>query len=351
MPVVPASLLTVFARDLLSAGGIGSEEAQVVAQSLVGANLRGHDSHGVMRIPFYLDCLARREVAAGAPFSVFKETPSLLAADGHWGFGQTQARRLMERILDKARVTGVCVGTMIRCSHIGRLGEYCELAAHRGMASMVMVNTHGHSRRVAPPGGKAPRLGTNPIAMGVPNGGEPLVLDFGTSATAEGKVRVKRIAGQLCPEGWLLDSEGRPTRDPGALYADPPGTIRPMGGDQAYKGFGLGLMVELFSGALSGGVCIREKPINQNGNCVFMQVYDTAQLGGHEHFSREVAGVVDFVRSCPRVEGVDEILLPGDPERRTMAGRLREGIPFDDGNWRALVDLAGRLGVTAPAAN
>ncbi|MBI1899997.1 MAG: Ldh family oxidoreductase [Planctomycetia bacterium] len=351
MPVVPAESLTTFARNLLSAGGVGSQEAQVVAESLVGSNLRGHDSHGVMRIPFYLDCLAKREVVAGAPFTVLKETPSLLAADGHWGFGQTQARRLMQCILDKAKETGVCVGTMVRSSHVGRLGEYCELAAERGMVSMAMVNTHGHSRRVAPPGGKAPRLGTNPIAIGVPHGREPLVLDFGTSATAEGKVRVKKIAGQLCPDGWLLDSEGRPTKDPNALYADPPGTIRPMGGDQAYKGFGLGLMVEIFSGALSGGVCIRQQPINQNGNCVFMQVYDASQLGGREHFAREVASVVDFLRSCPRVEGVDEILLPGDPERRTMARRLREGVPFDEGNWQALVELAGALRVAVPTTH
>ncbi len=132
---------------------------------------------------------------------------------------------------------------------------------------MMMVNTHGHARRVAPPGGKSPRLGTNPLAIGAPAPGGPLILDFGTSATAEGKVRVKRIAGQLCPDGWLLDSEGQPTNDPNLLYGNPPGSIRPMGGDQAYKGFGLGLMVEIFAGALSGGVCIREVPINQIGNC------------------------------------------------------------------------------------
>jgi uncharacterized oxidoreductase len=223
------------------------------------------------------------------------------------------------------------------------------MAAEAGLVSMIMVNTHGHSRRVAPVGGTAPRLGTNPLAIGVPNGDQTLLLDFGTSATAEGKVRVKKIAGQTCPEGWLLDSKGRPTCDPNELYANPPGTIRPMGGDQAYKGFGLGLMVEIFAGALSGGVCIREVPINQNGNCVFMQVLDPGHLGGQSCFATEVDNLCQFVRSCPRVDGCDEILLPGDPERRALAARSASGVPLDVGNWAELVKLAGRLGVSVPA--
>ncbi len=270
MPTLPPDSLTRFAIDLLAAGGVRRDDAELVGRSLVAANLRGHDSHGVMRIAQYLDQLSKREVVTGAPFTVLRETDSLLTADGNWGFGRVQAGRLTERLLDKAGTNGIAAGTLIRSSHIGRLGEYCELAADAGMVSIVMVNTHGVARRVAPPGGKAPRLGTNPIAIGVPADGGPLLLDFGTSATAEGKVRVKKIAGQTCPPGWLLDSEGRPTTDPTTLYNSPPGTILPMGGEQAYKGFGLGLMVEIFAGALSGGVCVREQPPNQNGNCVFM---------------------------------------------------------------------------------
>jgi len=348
MPNLSPAQLEKFAVNLLSAAGIGPDEAQLVGQSLVGANVRGHDSHGVMRIPFYLDALAKGEVAAGAPFTVTRETDSLLTADGHWGFGQTQARRLTERVCTKAQATGVGVGTLIHSSHIGRLGEYCELAAERGLVSLVMVNTHGHARRVAPPGGRAPRLGTNPLAFGVPADDGPLILDFGTSATAEGKVRVKKIAGQRCPDGWLLDSEGRPTNDPNALYATPPGTILPMGGDQAYKGFALGLIVEIFAGALSGGVCIRETPLNQNGNCVFVQAIDPAALGGAEHFAEQVRCLLSFVRDCPRIEECNEILLPGDPERRMLAERTAAGIPFDDGNWGQLVKLAEKLGVAVP---
>jgi uncharacterized oxidoreductase len=348
MPTIAADALADFATRLLAAGGLSGEEAALVARSLVEANLRGHDSHGVMRIPSYLEYCAKGEVTPGAELTAIRRSTTIFVGDAHWGFGQTQAQRLTRTLVEMAKASGLAVGTLVRACHIGRLGEYCELAAEAGLVSLMMVNTHGHARRVAPPGGKAPRLGTNPLAIGVPAAEGPLILDFGTSATAEGKVRVKRIAGQLCPDGWLLDSEGRPTNDPHTLYGKPPGTIRPMGGDQAYKGFGLGLMIEIFAGALSGGVCIREVPINQIGNCVFMLVIDPAHLGGAEHFAREVADLAAFVRSCPRIEEVDEILLPGDPERQMLKRRGAEGIPIDDGNWGELVKLAEQLEVAVP---
>lgn len=345
MPTISAQNLTKFAASLLAAGGLSDQEAGLVARSLVGANLRGYDSHGVMRIPYYLERLKKGEATAGAEFEILTETPSLVTVDAHWGLGQTQAGRLTRRLIDKAKAAGVAVGTMIHCSHIGRLGEYCEMAAEAGLISMISVNNHGAVTRVAPPGGKAPRLSTNPMAFGIPNGDEPLVLDFCTSAAAEGKVRVKKIAGELCPDGWLLDSQGRPTNDPNDLYADPPGTIRPMGGDQPYKGFGLSLIVEILSGALSGGVCAREVAANQIGNCVFLALFDPDHFGGRDHFAGEVAQLLTFVRNCPRIDGVDAITLPGDPERRTLAKKTTEGITLDEGNWKALAALAGELGV------
>jgi uncharacterized oxidoreductase len=348
MPTLRADALKDFATRLLSAGGVGPDEAALVAESLVGANLRGHDSHGVMRIPSYLEFCKKGEAVPDAELRAIRRTPTIFVGDAHWGFGQTQAGRLARTLIEMAKASGVAIGTLVRCCHIGRLGEYCEMAAEAGLVSMVMVNTHGHARRVAPPGGKAPRLGTNPLAIGAPAAGGPLILDFGTSATAEGKVRVKRIAGELCPDGWLLDCEGRSTNDPHSLYGNPPGTIRPLGGDQAYKGFALGLMIEIFSGALSGGVCIREVPINQIGNCVFMLVVDPAHVGGAEHFAREVGALTEFVRGCPRIDGVEEILLPGDPERRALKQRSARGIPMDDGNWGELVKLAGQLKVAVP---
>ena len=348
MPTFSADVLLEFAVNLLSAGGISGEEAAVVARSLVGGNLRGYDSHGMMRIPQYIDQVQKGQITPGAEFEVLKETPSLLTVDGHWGFGRVQAGRLTERLIEKAKAGGIGVGTMIRCAHTGRLGEYCEMAADQRLLALMMVNNHGAVIRVAPPGGKAPRLSTNPIAAAIPNADQPIVLDFGTCVTAEGKVRVKRIAGQLCPDGWLLDSDGRPTNDPNDLYADPPGTILPMGGSQTYKGFALSLLVEVLSGALSGGVCAREVPINQIGNCVFMIVLDPAHFGGTEPFHAEVSGLIEFVRGCPRIDGVDRITLPGDPERRALARKSAEGIGFDQGNWSKLVNLAEELGIDVP---
>ena len=349
MNLIPVNVLTPFARDLLSAGGALPEEAECVAKSLVGGNLRGYESHGVMRIPYYVDSLAQGESVSGAALTIINESPARLTTDANWGLGQVQVGRMLDRLASKTQQGGLAVGVMIHASHIGRLGEYCELAAARGLVSMVMVNSHGAAVRVAPPGGKAPRLSTNPLAIGAPCGDSPLILDFSTSATAEGKVRVKKIAGERCPPGWLLDHEGRPTDDPNVLYRDPPGSILPMGGAQAYKGFGLSLMIEILTGALSGGVTARPDTYPKKGNCVFMLLLDPAAFGGVDHFRAEVSQLVEYIRSCPRVDDCERILLPGDPERVALAERSARGIPLDDENWKALVRLAEKLGVTAPA--
>ena len=349
MPTIFPDQLQSFASALLEAGGALPEEAAIIGRSLVDANMRGYDSHGVMRIPYYIQAIKDGEAVPGEQLTVLDEGPSRVVADANWGFGQVQAVRLLRMLASKAHESGQAIGTMTHSGHIGRLGEYCEMAAADSLISMLMVNSHGGAVRVAPPGGKVPRLSTNPLAIGVPHRDEPLVLDFSTSATAEGKVRVKKIAGQTCPDGWLLDSEGRPTCDPNALYANPPGSILPMGGSQAYKGFGLGLMVEVLTGALSGGVCARPVPYPKKGNCVYMMLIDPARYGGAAHFQAEVEQLVDYIKSCPRIDGCDEILLPGDPERRLHARRMVEGLTLDAENWNALVRMGEQLGITPPA--
>jgi hydroxycarboxylate dehydrogenase B len=349
VPTLKPAVLQDFAGRLLAAGGMTSAEAEVTSASLVGANLRGYDSHGVMRIPYYVQSIAEGETVSQAKLEIRNEGPARIVANANWGVGQVQAVALLKQLVPKARESGVAIASVTQCGHIGRLGEYCELAAAEGLVSMLMVNSHGGAARVAPPGGKLPRLSTNPLAIGVPHGDTPLVLDFSTSATAEGKVRVKKIAGQSVPEGWLLDSEGRPTTDPNLLYGNPPGSILPMGGPgQTYKGFGLGLMVEIFTGALSGGVCARPVPHPKKGNCVFMMLIDPDRFGGNTCFAAEVQQLVDYVRCCPTVDGCAEILLPGDPERRLLAKRMAEGITLDSENFAALAKLAGQLGVPVP---
>jgi len=351
VPTLTSASLTQFTEALFVAAGVSTANARIVARSLVEANLRGHDSHGVMRVPFYIGSLKNGKLDAAATLVIEKESPASLVCDGGWGLGQVIARDLMTRLIAKCATSAVACATLKRSTHIGRLGEYAELAAEQGCMSMIIANTHGAAQRVAPVGGKRPRLGTNPICIGMPGGAEgPFVFDIGTSATAEGKVRVKKIAGQPVPLGWILDPDGKPTTDPNQLYGDPPGTILPLGGDQAYKGFGLAFMIEMMCGGLSGAQCAYPNPPAPVGNAAFFFVLNPEFFGGQEHLRTEVTQLEQYVRSVPLIDGVKEVYLPGDPERRAMSQRNAQGIPLDDGNWKALLDLAQQLGVTPPAA-
>jgi uncharacterized oxidoreductase len=326
---------------------VSPEEALVVARSLVESNLRGHDSHGVIRIPQYLDFLRKGAYRAGAPLEILDETPALLAADGNWGFGQVQAQRLLAKLVEKARALGVAAGTIRHCGHIGRLGEYAERAAGDKLAFIGTVNSHGGGRRVAPPGGTEGRISTNPICIGAPTPAAPLILDFSTCVAAEGKVRVLHQKGEQVPEGWLLDAKGQSTTNPDVLYQEPRGTILPLGGAQAYKGFGLGLMLDALAGGLSGGACSQPGPFSGVGNAVMFILLDVARFGGVEHFLKETGALAEFVRSCPARPG-ESILLPGDPERQMLEQRRKSGIPVPDSLWETLKELAIEGGMTIP---
>jgi hydroxycarboxylate dehydrogenase B len=344
MPSFPASELTAFVTRLFGAAKVPGDEARIVAESLVGANLRGHDSHGVMRVPQYIDFVEKGFYRTGVALKIEHETPAVVACDGQWGFGQVQARRLVDLIIPKARELGLSAGTARDCGHIGRLGEYAEKAAEAGLVLIATVNNNGGGQRVAPPGGTEPRLGTNPLCAAVPTAGEPIVLDFGTSVVAEGKVRVYDINKRPVPDGWLLDSQGLPTTDPSVLYNPPFGSILPMGGTQAYKGFGLGLVLDMLAGGLTGGrTCHPGAPAAKGNNVLFLAL-DPAQFAGHDALLRESNGVAEFVRGTTRAPGVEAILLPGDPERRTLEHRSAEGIPIEDAHWKRLCDEAVRLG-------
>ena len=231
------------------------------------------------------------------------------------------------------------------CGHIGRLGEYAERAAEVGIILLATVNNCGSGQRVAPPGGIEPRLGTNPLCVAVPTDrtDAPIVLDFGTSVVAEGKVRVHHINQVPVPDGWLLDSEGHPTNDPAVLYRPPLGSILPMGGPQAYKGFGLALVLDLLSSGLSGGKASHAGAPAARGNNVFFLALDPDGFAGTEPLRRQASELADYVRATPRAAGVEAILLPGDPERRTLQSREAQGIPLERNHWIMLVELAQRL--------
>lgn len=348
MPTLSADTLTLFVADLFSDAGVPDGEARTVAQSLVGANLRGHDSHGVMRVPQYVGFLEKGEYRTGVDLVVEHETPAVVVCDGQWGFGQVQAHRLLDRIAPKAKALGLASGTARHVGHIGRLGEYAERAAEEGLILIATVNNCGAGQRVAPPGGVSPRLGTNPLCAAVPTDGDPVVLDFGTSVVAEGKVRVYHINKKPVPEGWLLDPAGFPTTDPSVLYNPPLGSILPMGGAQAYKGFGLALVLDMLSGGLTGGRSSHPGAPPARGNNVVFIAFDPEQFAGRDALVRESSGLVEYVRATPRAPGVDAITLPGDPERRTLAVRARDGIPLEDAHWEKLVELAQKQGTAVP---
>lgn len=349
MPAIDAAALTDFAAALFEAAGVPADDARVVAENLVGANLRGHDSHGVMRIPQYLGFLEEGEYRIGVELKVERETPAVVVCDGQWGFGQVQATRLLERVTAKARALGLGAGAMRNSGHVGRLGDYAERAAGAGLVLLATVNNAGAGQRVAPPGGLRARLGTNPLCVAVPTESGPVLLDFGTSVAAEGKVRVYYLDGKRpVPEGWLTDALGRPTTDPRVLYEPPLGCIRPMGGTQAYKGFGLALVLDMLAGGLSGGRTAYPDAPPAKGNDLLFLALDPALFAGREHLVEQATQLAAYVRGTPRAEGVEAILLPGDPERIAMEARSRDGIPLPAGHWETLVGLAGRLGVEPP---
>jgi uncharacterized oxidoreductase len=350
LPTISAPNLTAFATQLFEAAGVPTFDSMTVAESLVGANLRGHDSHGVMRIAQYIGFLEQGHYQIGVSLVVERETPAVITCDAQWGLGQIQARRLLEMLIPKATALGVAAGTLRHCGHIGRLGEYAERAADSGIILIATVNNDGGGQRVAPPGGVEPRLGTNPLCIAVPTTQpkEPIVLDFGTSVVAEGKVRVHHISKLATPDGWLMDSQGRPTNDPAVLYTHPSGSILPMGGQQAYKGFGLALLLDLLAGGLSGGRSCHAGAFPSRGNNVVFIAFDPAHFVSTGAFIDNASDLADYVRTTARAPGVESILLPGDPERITMTSRTQDGIPVDHNHWQILAGLAERLNVPLP---
>ncbi len=347
---ISADELKNFVRDLFHAAGVADGDAAEVANSLVESNLRGHESHGVLRVRSYLDQLRADELRSGVEWSVLGETPAVLVADGRRGFGQVLSRRLVEHLAVKCRSLGIACGTLKNCGHVGRLAEWVELAARRGFAALMSVNDNGVLRCVAPPGGREARISTNPLAIGVPTGREPLVLDISTSAVANGKVYAALLAGKSCPVGWLLDADGIPTTDPATRFSDRPGTLLPMGGEQqGYKGFGLGLLLDLLVGGLSGGNCPPAEPPEIGTNNVLMVLWSPDRFAGSAHFLGQADKLIDYVHATPLKPGVDRIVLPGERGAETRRERLIHGVPLDRGTWQMLQEAAKDLGVPLPA--
>jgi uncharacterized oxidoreductase len=340
MPIVLPDPLRTTITQVFLAVGVPEPEAALVAEHLVEAELAGVTSHGVIRVPQYVEAIRQGQVVPDATVTVRKEALSAAVLDGHHGFGQVTARQAMDRAVAIADRTGIGAVTLVNCSHTGRLGSYTEHAARRGKIGLMMVNAGGHGQWVAPFGGTAGRLSTNPFSIAVPTGSDfPLVLDIATSAAPEGKVRALRAAGQPVPEGWVITAAGSTTTDPADLYGPPRGALLPFGG---HKGFGLAFMIDALAGGLSGAGCCcdPDAPLEGKSDGVFLLAIHVEAFCAPADFQEDVRQLIAHVKSSPPQPGVTEVFVPGELEARRKQQRLREGIPIDEGIWQSVVELA-----------
>jgi len=344
MPVFHASQLRRVAQAIFEAAGTPPEVALRVGGSLVMNNLMGHDSHGVIRIPSYLQQIARGQIVPQAQPEVVRETCTTAVMDGHWAFGQVVAARGMEIAIAKAEEQHIAAVGIFRCPHIGRVGEYPTLAAEKGMVGVTVCNSGPPGGNTAPFGGRKPFFSTNPMALALPAGERPpLLMDFATSVVAEGKVRVARNRGKPIPPGWIVDADGNPSTNPQDLYNG--GALLPFGG---HKGYALALVIDILGGLLAGAGCT-SLPGYDGGNGTFMVAIDIATFRPLEEFRAQVDQLFAAVKDVPRAPGVEEIFIPGEIEYRTKAQREQEGIFVEDVTWSQIVEAGQGLGVQVEA--
>src|SRR5438270_5079072 len=351
MVTVQVQRLIDFVADVFTHSESSPEEAKRIATYLATANLTGYDSHGVIRVPVYIRWKKMGSVVPAQKVEIVVDTPSLAVIDGKFGYGQTVTPQAVKIGIEKCRKAGLAAVALRNAGHIGRVGDWAEAAAAEGLVSVHFVNAAG-SLLVAPYGGVEKRLSTAPYCVGVPREGQdPIVLDFSTSIVAEGKVLVASRGGKKLPKGALVDADGTLSEDPAVLYGphakDGPrdhtkgtGAIRAFG---EHKGSGLAFICELLGGALTGTGATSGGRRFANGMLAFYvdpKVIDTSNV-----FDAEISRYTDFIRETKPVAGIDTVLVPGDPERKTRAERTRNGVPLPDDTWAAIVNTAREVGV------
>jgi LDH2 family malate/lactate/ureidoglycolate dehydrogenase len=344
LPIVSAEDLTAWAATLLEAATFPRPTARLVAASLVAANLRGVDSHGVQLLPYYVEQVERGDMDAGAEGRVVTESGACLLYDGANAPGQQIANECCGHAVRLARKFGIAVVTARESNHFGAAAYWGRQISSAGMVGIVMCNA---SPIVAPWQAKEPRLGTNPICMSVPG---PWLLDMATTTVANNRILKALVNGEeTIPAGWAVDSDGVPTIDTEAAIRGMP---MPLGG---YKGSGLAMMVEILCGLLSGGAMsvdvggfrMAGKPIRASQTFVAIEA---GRFMPVEEFRRRIEWLVNTVKSAAPAKGYHEVMVAGDPEWRAEAERRQNGIPLGDGTWRCLVNIAAKLGMGPPSA-
>jgi hydroxycarboxylate dehydrogenase B len=342
VPTFSAAALSDLATRIFAALGAPEADARWIATLLVRSNLRGHDSHGVIRIPQYVASVRQGNTNPRPAIKVLQDTPTSAVVDGDLGFGQVVARRAAEVAIEKAARQGMAGVGVQRSNHVGRLADYVELAAERGFVGLMWTNA-ATAVSVVPHGGVGLRLSTNPLAVAVPgpDGRVALSVDMATSVVAEGKVRVKRNRKEPLPEGWAIDGQGRPVTDSSGFYGPPRAGLLPMAG---HKGTALALVVEVMGGVLSGAGAIgASKGPVLNGS--FLLILEVARFLPLVDFARQVTDLVEWVRSSEPAPGGTGVMVPGEPEANMERERGAKGIPVEDETWRQIETIAAELHV------
>ena len=335
---IPTAALHRWTTELWLAAGSNEREATLTADHLVGANLAGHDSHGVGMVPRYVKSLLERELRLNQTVAVANDSGSLLTLDGQRGLGQSVAYQAMEIAIARARRDGVCIAGLRNAHHIGRIGHWAEQAAAQGFVSVHFTNAVSNPAMVAPFGGAQARFLTNPFTVAIPRKGEePVLLDFASSAIAHGKVRVAYNRREKVPEGCLIDARGQPTTDPAVMFEPEGGPFGALLPFAAHKGYALAMVCELLGAALLGGETTRQANLTMKHaiwNNMLVIVFDPNRLGTGGAFENEARAFIEWVESAP-LSGTQEILVPGDPERRSRKARAHN-VPVDGGTLAQL---------------
>lgn len=344
MPNVKVEDLAPLVRAIYEAAGTPPEHARIVTEHQVGANLVGHDSHGVVLLATYIERIDKGHIVPTARPTVITENPVTLAVNGHWGFGPVISEWTMERCIAKARDLKLGAATVREQSHVGRLADYPLMAARAGFIGMMMCDSGQSPKSVAPFGGREARLGTNPLCIAFPSDlPGPIFIDMATSGVAAGKLNVARARNTSIPLGWILDKDGRPSTDPNDFYNG--GVMLPLGGPEGHKGYALSFAVETFASVLPGlGFGVDPRGRHNDGS--FMLAIDSSAFSPGD-FKADVAAFVRYLKETPPADGVEEVLYPGEIEYRTSQRRRAEGIPIEDSTWGKITALAERFGLAA----
>ena len=347
---IPLDRLQTAMRILVRGFGSSAAEVEAVADNLIEANLRGHDSHGIGMLPRYADAYLEGGLKPNAHVKTVMDGGAMLRLDGDQGFGQVIGQEAMALGIERAKTHGSCIVALGNAHHLGRIGAWAEQAAEAGLVSMHFVNVISRAI-VAPHGGADARFGTNPFCAGVPlTGRAPVILDLATSVIAQGKTRVALNKGEPVEPGCLIDDQGHPTTNPRYSVIPPFGALLTFGG---HKGYGLALMCELLGGALAAGATQRtgETGPKRVHNGMLSVLLDPALLTERAAFEAEALAFLDWVQASPPREGFDAVQVAGDPERAYRAQRVAGGVPVDSTTWGEILAAAGKLGVDPGAVN